>query len=360
MMMLQSVRIMRAIRAVGIIAVAVCTARASLASEFAPFDPIELNRQIARLSHDDWRVRRDAVRALVKVGPPVEAPLRDLLAANPSPELRLRAQEILRRVQPMCRTQATLITLDLSDVSAKAAFDQLARIEGAPLRVEPIDLLDHISRHITARVDHRPYWEVVLELCRQADLRLRCNESGVTVVHPRKASPPRKFSVSGMFLLTPTWLSGFKEVGSGMRISVFAEPRGRVLTGDSPFTLLEASDAAGKPCLSGSSLSAGGASATNGYSWSAPLSPSAHPGTLLVRCRGIARLIIAETFQTLEAPGFDSENSLAGPMPIRLTAGSMSASIVRVVNAGSEYQMDIQLATDPAEVDWNSLIFSAK
>jgi len=82
------------------------------------------------------------------------------------------------------------------------------------------------------------------------------------------------------------------------------------------------------------------------------LAPTAVPDAVIARCRGTARVVVAESFQTLEAPGFSSAKSLTDPMPIRFSTGGVSAGILRIINAGGEYQMDIQIATDPAEVDW--------
>ena len=331
------------------------------AAQFDPPDSTAVSRAVSLLTGDDWRSRRDAVRQLVKIGPPVEAPLRDLLASDPNPEFRLRATEVLRRVGPMRRTEPTLITLDFRDTDPRFAFDQLARIEGAQLPIDPPDLLDRVPQRVTAHFDHEPYWQVVLELVRQLpDLRLRCNETGVALLRPKKPPPPPVFFVSGMFLVTPTWVTGFKEVGPGMRITVYAEPRARVLRGDSPFSLTQAIDASGRSCISESAFNSGGSSVTNGYAWSAGVSPMLTPGSTLKLCKGVARVVAAETYQTLEAPGFDSPKSLSDPMPIRLTSGAVSASVVRCINTGGEYVMDIQINTDPQEVDWDALMFSIR
>jgi hypothetical protein len=329
------------------------------AEHFTERDPASITNWVTQLTSRDWRTRREAVRSLVRVGPPVEAPLRDLLSTEADPEFRLRAAEVLRHVEPMCRTEPTLVTLDLKGTTVKTAFAQLARIEGAPLHADPPNLLDQVPATITAHFDHQPFWQVVLELCRQADLRLRCNESGVTLVGPDN-SPKRVFAVSGMFLVTPTWIAGFKEIGPGLRISVFAEPRARVLRGDSPFTVARVVDSGGRPLISESNLNAGGSSAVNGYSWSAGVSPSMTRGSVLKVCRGTARVIVAETYQTLEAPGFASPKSLNDPMPIRLTSGGVSASVVRVVNCGDECQIDLTASTDPNDVDWESLVNSVR
>jgi hypothetical protein len=334
-------------------------ARIAPAAQFPDADPASITNWITQLTSDDFRARREAVRNLVRAGPPVEAPLHDLLATEPNPEFRLRAAQVLRRVEPTCRTEPTLVTLELKSASVKSAFDQLARIEGAPLRAEPPHLLDLVSETVTARFDHEPYWNVVLELLRRANLHLRCNESGVTLVRP--ANPlKRVFAVSGMFLVTPTWLKASNDIGPGLRISVFAEPRARVLRGDSPFTLTRAVDSKGHPCISESNLNAGGSSAANGYSWSAGVSPSMTKGSVLKVCKGTARVIVAETYQTLEAPGFASPKSLNDPMPIRLTSGGVSASVVRVINTGDECQIDLSVSTDPNDVDWDSLVNSVR
>lgn len=331
------------------------------AEQFKEANPRAIERQIGRLTDADWRTRRQAVRDLAAIGPPVEMKLRELLEGVVDPEFRVRAEETLRRVSPMRRTEPALLTLEFDDVDAAAAFKQVASMEGAALPCDPPGLLSTVTERVTAKYVGRPYWEVVLDLCERTGLRLRCNEAGVTLVRPKKPQPPRSFAVSGMFLVTPARVAGYREVGSGVRISVYAEPRAHVLRGDVPFTLAEAVDTAGRSFLSEGAMNAGGAAVVNGYSWSAGLAPTAVPDAVIARCRGTARVVVAERFQTLEAPGFSSPKALTDPLPIHFSTGGVSASILRILNTGGgEYEMHVQLATDPAEVDWDALLFSIR
>jgi hypothetical protein len=329
------------------------------ASQFPDFDPQAIDRAIAQLSSDDWHRRRDAVRELARLGPQVEARLDDLLDGPLTPELRLRIREARRLVDPMRRIEPTLITLNLRDADAKTAFDQVAWQQGAALPCEPRGLLNSLDASVTANFVRRPYWDVILELCRQTGLRLRCNEAGVTLVRATASAARREtFAVNGLFLVTPSRLRSVGEVGPGLRISIYAEPRACVLRSDAPLTVSEAVDRRGRSLISESALNAGGASLSNGYCWSAGLSPMALPDSVLSDFRGTAQLILAESMQTFEAPGASTEKSLTDPMPIQFSAGSVSMSILRIVESGGEYLMDMRLATDPAEVDWAGLMFS--
>jgi len=49
----------------------------------------------------------------------------------------LRAEETLRRVNPMRRTEPAMLTLAFEGADAATAFDQVARMEGATLPCDP-------------------------------------------------------------------------------------------------------------------------------------------------------------------------------------------------------------------------------
>jgi hypothetical protein len=341
-----------------LLALLIICPRWAAASQFPEYDQQAIDRAIAQLSSGDWHWRREAVRELARLGPQAEVELDQMLEGPLTPELRLRVHEAKRQIEPMRRIEATLITLAFHDADAKTAFGQVAQQEGAALPCEPRGLLNSLDASVTASFVRRPYWDVILELCRQAGLRLRCNEAGVTLVRATADSLQENFAVNGLFLVTPSRLRSVEGVGPGLRISVYAEPRACVLRSDAPLTVREAVDERGRSLISESALNTGGASLSNGYSWSAGLSPMALPDSTLSHFRGTARLILAESVQTFEAPGASTEKSLTDPMPIQFSAGGVSASILRVVESGGEYLMDMRLATDPAEVDWAGLMFS--
>jgi hypothetical protein len=329
------------------------------AAQFPQGDPGDVDRAVAKLSSGDWRERREAVRELVRLGPGVQMRLDELLDGPLTPELRLRVRDARRQIEPMRRVEPTLLTLDLRDVSAREAFDQVSWQEGAPLPCEPKRLLESVDARVTIRCDRQRYWDSILELCRKAGLLLRCDETGVTLVRSTAKSPPlRQFAVSGLFLVTASGLRSVEGVGPGLRLSVYAEPRAAVLQSEATLRIEEAVDARGRSLLSESAMNSGGASLTNGYSWSAGLSPLALPDSVLARFRGTARVLLAESVQTFDAPGAGSDQTLAGPMPIRFSAGGVAADILRVVRSGDEYWLDLRVATDPGQVDWPALMFS--
>jgi len=312
-----------------------CLATSAFASQFDDPDPVRIDHAIDALSSTSWHERRQAVQVLVRIGPPAEQRLQKLIESPAGPETRLRAQAALNQILPQRRIEPALITRDFVDANVADTFDRVAEIEGASLRCEPPDLIRNIKHPITARYQNEPYWNVMLDLCRKSGLRLRSDERGVTII---KAGPKAKFDrfcVSGVLLITIPQVISAKD----QHIAVFAEPRARMLHGQSVM-------------LSGADLTAG-EHVTNGYWW--PLRRSA-AGYL----RSSVRVLLAESEPTLEVPGASVHTGVGGPFPLHLSAGGVSASIMRVVQTQGDYQIDIQLSIDPDDVNWDALIFSMR
>jgi len=311
-------------------------AASALASQFQDADSIQLDQTIDSLSSTNWRQRHEAVERLVRIGPPAQQRLEELIESPADPETRLRAQEALRQILPQRRIEPALITRDFVDANVAEAFNRVAEIEGGSLRCEPPNLIRNIRHPITAHYQHELYWNVVLDLCRKSGLRLRCDERGVTII---KAGPRAKFDrfcVSGVLLITmPQTILAHE----GPHLAVFAEPRARLVHAE-------------LPKLDGASIGIG-ESLTNGYWWPAKRSQS-------MSLHGSVNVLLVESEQKLEAPGNAARTGLGGPLPISFSTGGVSATVLRAVHAQVGYQIDIQISVDPADVDWDALLFSTR
>lgn len=323
----------------------------------------QVDREVARLSSERWRDRRDAVDKLIQIGPPAELRLRRLVGQSPSPEVRLRAQAALRHIAGVRRTQATILTLSLTDASAKDAFDQVAELEGAELLTNPPDLLGGVSAHVSARFERRTYWQVILDLCRRLNLRARFEGDGVKLAKAGQ-EPQESVGSSGAFLFRGrlvSWSRDPGELGRSLRLDVCGEPRAEVLRVDWKVDLSEVTDSDGRSLLplveSGINLGAAD-SHGNGGSWTIPLRAVQKPDTFLKLVKGKVKLVLAEGEQTLELPGASGDRSLAGLGPVAISTGGMTASILRVLQTDKDYEMDVQIAVDPNQVDFDALLSS--
>lgn len=348
----------------GGLALALCAffgGSARAGSVAAPQTPQQLEETIARLSADEWRDRRDAMQALIDAGPSAEFRLERLVAETHSPEARIRALRVLRQIRPLRRVAPALITLDLRGVSAKAAFQNLADVEGAELPAQPPDLLDSIGGTVTARFDARPYWAAVLELCRQGGLGLRFRDGAVFLARQRDGDAAVvSVGASGPFLVCGGLTRAStvaREPALSLHLELYAEPRASLIYADPHVTLTRAVDQHGQSLLPASDAVAGthDEGLANAHRWSIPLSADASSDAVLARVEGTASAVLAERLETVELPDHPDGKTLAGPMPVNISAGAVSAALLRVVQTGDGWRMDVQLSTDPAEVDWQAL-----
>ena len=309
-------------------------------SQFADPDPLSIDRAIDGLSASNWRERRQAVKQLVKIGPAAQRRLESLIESPVAPETRLRDEAALTQIIPQRRIEPALITREFVNANIADTFDRVAEIEGASLRCEPPDLIRNIKHPITVRYDHELYWNVMLDLCRRSGLRLRCDERGVTIIRAGPKAKFDRFDVNGVLLITvPQSINGHPD---SPHLAVIAEPRARLLHGRG----LQLKDGSTSP----------GENLTNGFWW-----PIQHgSSTPATSVSGMVDVLLAESQPTLEAPGASSRRTLGGPVPLDLSAGGVSVSVMRVIHSQANYDIDLQLSIDPAEVNWDALLFSMR
>ena len=331
----------------------------------ASADPRQIDAEIARLSSDGWKERSDATVFLINAGPAAEMRLRRLVEQTRSPEARLRAQRVLVRISAIRRTEPALITLDLNDVDATTAFGAVAEIEGASLPTQPPDLLATIGPRVRAHFQGLSYWQAVLDLCRQLHLDVQCSETGVELVRGDDGARLVPTPVpSGLFLVSArlkSWSHDPRDPGRSVRLEVYPEPRATLLRGNLRVRLSDAKDQHGQSLLplADSGINLGGAGRQGpGYVWNVPLRPVASRDTTLASLRGSVSVVLAEQVQQIELPDRSGGKTLSGPMPVSLSAGAMSASIMSMVSVDGAYRMDMQIGIDPAEMDWEALMIS--
>ena len=349
---------------------------------------------LARLVHDNWRVREAAEAELADLAELAVPRLRALADDSPNPEIRTRARAALEQIAADARTGARPVTLRLHKATAREAFRNLAVSGGFDPRPEPADLWDRRETRdlppVTLEIRRRPFWEAYRALHEQTGLGVHTSPDGRWRV--RADGDPRLHAkhavVTGPFLLVPevTWNvpptppSPFRRPaaapapipppldtssrGPGMtlRVLVFTEPRLRFAGGSGGAVLREVKDdkgvrldrpiAARHPEFAPPPL----AVPVNGaWAFSAHLAaPAADAGALAV-CRGSIRAAVAARNERLEV------TDLLARRDTPLAAGELRAVVVETKKAAGpseRYFLTLVLDTEGRSLDRSAVLCS--
>jgi hypothetical protein len=222
----------------------------------------EIDRAIAQLTSDDWKTRQRATQTLIRLADDALPRLERLVtAAGADDEVRTRAAAAIAQIEEDKLTGTSLVTLRLADVPAPQAFAQLARHARASLPAEPPALwLDKSLPRVSLDVDHAPFWQAMQALCEKTGLEptpiTRHNrELGLGVTRGDADWMDKPIALAGPLLiradrLTRTSTLQLRPAGDVARefnisLTVFAEPKLRVLDYSGTLTLLEALDELG-------------------------------------------------------------------------------------------------------------------
>ncbi|HEX8915246.1 MAG TPA: hypothetical protein VF796_23035 [Humisphaera sp.] len=133
----------------------------------------EIDAQLAKLVHPDFRVREAGYARLVSIGPAAEPRLRRFAADSPSVDARGRARSILAQLdRRQFRQGATPVTLKLTDATPDRAFAELGARGGIPVGPRSPNLFaDGNFRPESFDLVDVPFWEAIREVCRRWSLR---------------------------------------------------------------------------------------------------------------------------------------------------------------------------------------------
>jgi hypothetical protein len=139
---------------------------------------------ITDLASPDEAVREAALRRLVEMGDVARELLEAQIDASEGVAAMLNQIEINRIAGP------TLVTLELNDVSAEEAVEELFRQSGNYFPRHSDESLWQQAQlgRVTATFKDEPFWVAMREICIQAGLYL--NASGDIVLAPLSSSPP--------------------------------------------------------------------------------------------------------------------------------------------------------------------------
>lgn len=325
-------------------------------------DPQEMAREVANLSAEQWRDRRDAMQWLVDAGPAAELPLRRLIDRTRNPEARMLAQRVLDRISQIRRIEPAIVDLNLHYVDGRTAFQQVADLEGAELPIDSPDLLADVSGTVTVQYARQTYWETMLDLCRRTGLQVRFGPAGAILTRRSAETASDAVACSGIFLISAQltrWSPDPADLGRSVRLELHAEPKAEVLQGNWRVKLTEASDEHGRSLvpLAESGINMGGAQKlADGLAWFVPLRAVSSARSRVRRFRGSVSVLLAASVASGQTPDHAGDRTLAGPFPVNLSCGAVSASILRITPDGSSWTMEMQVDSDPSEVDWDAVM----
>ncbi len=288
----------------------------------------EVEQLLPRLSSDDWRVRQQAFDRLVRLGGDALPRLEKVAATAADDEARTRAAAAVAQIQENRQTGASLVSVSLKGVPAADAFAEVTRQARAALPTDPPGLLAQPpAKRVSLEADHRPFWEVMQSLCAQTGVEpgpiMRQNrDAGLGLSRGDPAWQDRPTTVAGPLLvradrITRTSTVQLKAPRDVMRefnisLTVYAEPKLRVLDYSGALRLEEVVDERGNSLIPPADADAAGANAdafgnlsdgaTSRWEVGATLHHPKGAGRRIARLRATTTLHVQARAATLEAP----------------------------------------------------------
>lgn len=226
----------------------------------APIDP-ETAKLIAALASESYREREKAGQMLEAKGDRVLNDLRRAVAASDSPEVSRRLAGIIRRMDFQRLVAPKLITVNLKNKSAKAAFDEIARQTGYKIEFNNGNPLNAGDPKFNFDFNKMPFWMAMDKIADIAGLNVypdygdeivRVNSYQDTSNPYVCYAGPFRFIATNINLNRGVQLSGISRRGIQSRNSesinlnfqVQSEPKNPIL-GSLPAEVIEARDEKG-------------------------------------------------------------------------------------------------------------------
>lgn len=327
---------------------------------------------ISQLSSADWRTRQAALEKLVARGEDALPHLQREAGRTHDVEVRSRAQAAIARIEENRLVGASPITVNWNNSSALTAVSELAAQARAPLPTEPVNLLAKTTKRVSLQADHRPFWDVMLQLCRQTALapapinrhnrdiglgllRDEGNEWGeklLTTSGPLLIRADRLISDRAILFKTPNDTT--RELSISM--TIFAEPKLRVLDYSGSLRLDEVVDVHGNSLIPpddgdlASNVDVfGNGRGSNTSSWEVGATlrypKGAGNNNRIARFRASTTLIVQTQSATLELP-------LPSPKHVNRTVDGLRVT-VKNLDAG---RCDLTIHRDGRnEAEWNAV-----
>lgn len=365
------------------------------ASELAPVPSPEVIARIEalvrELGDENWIRRQRAMDELIAIGEDARPRLAALLRETTDEEIRTRVEAALQQMNEARLMGTSLVTLHAEDQPAAAVFAELARQAYARFRFAPADLWEKRPMpRVTVHVDRQPFWAVMKDLCAQAGVEpIGGNPSARELILGVPAAPAgaaaligatssataaaalsagrrhwgtAPTAISGPFLVAATHVTrthylDLQPAGAVRRdcritMSVFPEPKLRVLQGSMSVRITEAADEKGNSLAPPTPFSDYLATRTD-WVWSvyASLQPQPDGGNRIARLKGSARFVLQTGSERAEfGDVLEARNAVR-------TAGGRRMALNEVRPEGTgRYRVSLTLyrtgLSGPAEFGW--------
>jgi hypothetical protein len=310
-----------------------------------------MERWLAQLASDDWKVRQRATDQLVALGDDALPRLARLADGAADNEVRTRAQAAIRQIEDNRLTGMSPITLRLTNASVADALSEVARQARAPIAVDPPDLLRKSAKPVSLTVEHRPFWEVMQSLSAQTDLEVtgitRHNrEVGLGLTRGGTDWMDKPIVLAGPLLIRADRLTRVSTITLkpprdaseefAISLTVFAEPKLKVLDYSQTVRLEEAVDDRGNSLIppdegNGVPPNAdvfGNQREGNTSHWDvgATLHHPKGAGTRIERLRGSTTLLVETRSATLDVPIASARNVTRTLDGVRVTVKSVDGN----------------------------------
>jgi hypothetical protein len=339
-----------------------------------------LETLLQQLGHENWLVRQTAQDELVLMGPEARPRVEALLRETADEEIRTRLEAALQQMEENRVTGTSVVTLHAAGLHPRLVFNELARQAYATFRTSPGDLWESRAwPPINVDVERQPFWAVMKDLCdRSGVMPVAGGGDGVLVLG---AAPPRGEGlpasprsgnrawgsaptlVSGPFLVCVSSISRRHQVDLAapknitrevrLMISVYPEPKLRILQGSPAARITEAVDEKGNALAQVNYAAYMQTRSDWVWNLSATLRPDPRGGDRIALLKGSGRFLVQTRSDSAEV-----DNVLAARSQTRNIGGrKFTLKEVRRSPDGSSYVAAITLfRAGWTQSEWNHMI----
>jgi hypothetical protein len=281
-----------------------------------PVTSAEVAELFKQLSSPDWRQRRTAREALVRLGEEARDSISSLIPTAPDEESKHQAQEALAQIDTNRVLGPSYITAHFKNAHPREVFAELSRQCHAPLLTTPDNLwVQGNFPVLTLDIDHQPFWEVMPKICQQFNVDLRPDQTSLRLMRTGGNLLLGLSHVDGPFLVvadrivyTRTRNLGAKQnqqSNFNITFTIYPEPKITLLRGLTTTRLIEVVDDHGNSLVPAVSSPSSGS--TFGGSGAAQLYatlkyPDRNPGTKITRFRATASFMVQTKVQEIQIP----------------------------------------------------------
>ena len=278
--------------------------------------PAEFSDAVKALSSDSWKERQAAQDRIVKMGEDIVPLLKPIAEKHADEEVRSRAEAAIRQIMENGQIGPSYITLKLKDAKPQQVFAEIARQARCELPTNPKNLFAQLENQsgVSVEFDRVNFWTAFRETCQKTGLYPvnYYNDRRMTLGRGQSSNWNGPTVISGPFMIVANRLQRTNSVELSnpnniqrdfyLSLSVFAEPKIRVLQSAYGVQVDEAVDEKGNSLIINDGNRQGGWSSGQQWMWglSARLNYPENAGTKIARFKGNVKFIIQTKSATLE------------------------------------------------------------